>query len=369
MSSVKTLQLVKFASKGQDSFYDTIKKRVNEYFETNNISKHSGRKMHIKTVVMIAMYFVPYALIATGLAAVHPVVFYALWIVMGFGISGIGMSVMHDSNHGAYSENDRLNSFLGNLLNLIGGYARNWKIQHNILHHTYTNLDGLDEDIDAGILLRMSPHAKRLGIHRYQHIYAWPLYCLMNLFWVTWKDYKAIIKYDKNGLLGKQKVSFRQAIAELTGLKLFYFGYMIVVPILFSGMAWYHVVLGFVFMHMIAGFVLACVFQLAHVMEESEYPLPAEGQKMENSWAIHQLLNTVDFAPRSTVLSWFVGGLNFQIEHHLFPQVCHIHYPVIAKIVKQAAQEYGLPYHVQPNFAVALVQHGQMLKKLGQPAA
>lgn len=361
------MQIVKFASKGgQDSFYDTVKAKVNEYFSHADIPKHGNITMYVKTVVMLSMYFVPYFLIVTGVAAAHMWLFYGLWMLMGVGVAGIGTSVMHDSNHDSYSTNPFVNNMLGGVLNLLGGYSRNWKIQHNILHHTYTNLDGLDEDLEAGILLRMSPHKKRYSIHRYQHIYAWLLYGIMNIYWVTAKDYKNIIGYHKNGMLKKQKITLRRALTELSLYKVLYFTYVLVLPILFADVAWYHVVWGFVIMHLIGGLMLACIFQLAHVMETSEFPMPTDENKMMNSWAIHQLLNTANFSPKSRIMSWFIGGLNYQIEHHLFPHICHVHYPKLSVIVKQTAQEYNLPYNVQPNFVKALIEHGTMLKRLGR---
>jgi len=358
-------QIVKFAPKGNDSFYDVVKFKVNNYFVTNNISPYSNSKMYVKTAVMLSLYFVPYLVIVTGLGAANLWLFYALWLLMGLGIVGIGTSVMHDSNHGAYTENRAVNNFLGSVLNILGGYALNWKIQHNILHHTYTNIEGLDEDIEAGLAIRMTPEKPLFRFHRFQHIYAWFLYSLMNLFWITAKDYKMLFKYSKNGLLIKQKTTLRKALIELSLLKVVYIVYMIVLPIMFAHVAWYHVVLGIIAMHMVAGLSLACVFQPAHVVETSDYSPPSEERKMENNWAVHQILNTADFAPNNKLVCWFIGGLNFQIEHHLFPHICHVHYPQIAKIVEGVAADFDIPYNVMPTFRSALVAHGKMLKKLG----
>jgi len=358
--------LVKFASKGTDSFYDTIKHRVEDYFKSNDISKRANLSMKLKTAFMLALYAVPYLAIISGYTSSPLWLFYTMWLLMGFGIVGIGTSVMHDSNHGSYSDNKQLNNVLGGVLNILGGYARTWKIQHNILHHTYTNLDGLDEDIEAGKLLRMSPNAPYYKFHRFQYLYAWLLYAIMNLFWVTVKDFRQIIRYDKEGLLQKERISRRGAITELALFKVFYVAYILVLPICISGVSWYHVLGGFVLMQMIAGFGLACIFQPAHVISSSTFPTPSETGKMEDSWAIHQLLNTTNFSPKSRITSWFIGGLNYQIEHHLFPHICHIHYPKISLIVAEAAREHALPYNVQPTFAHALLQHAKMLKSLGR---
>jgi linoleoyl-CoA desaturase len=284
---------------------------------------------------------------------------------MGLGIVGIGTSVMHDSNHSAYSRNKIVNRIMGGIIDFMGAYSVNWRIQHNILHHTYTNLSGLDDDIDAGNLLRMSPHQQRLPLHRWQHLYCWGLYSMMNVYWVLVKDYVQIFKFEKEGLLRKEKKTLTQAFWEITAMRIVYFGYTIVLPILFSGVAWYHCVIGFVFIQVIAGISLACIFQPAHVMETSDFAVPDDQSKLENSWAVHQVLNTADFAPRNRFLTWFIGGLNRQIEHHLFPHICHIHYPALSRIVKQTVQEFGLPYNVYPTFGDALRAHYKMLKMLG----
>jgi linoleoyl-CoA desaturase len=358
---------VKFAPKGTPSFYDSVKAEVAAYFESRNISELGNRKMYIKTVVMLSLYFVPLALMISGVASsLGLVFFYLMWMLMGIGIVGIGVSVMHDSNHGAYSNNKTLNTMLGNVLNVIGGFSLNWKIQHNILHHTYTNLAGLDEDIEAGGLLRMSPDKPHSAIHRFQHIYALGLYAIMNLYWVTAKDYLMLIRYNKHDLLKKQKTTFAKAMMQLSLLKVFYFSLMLVLPVFTTGLPFAYILYGFLGMHIIAGLALALIFQPAHVMETSEFPVMTPGRKMENSWAVHQILNTANFCPNSTITSWFIGGLNYQIEHHLFPHICHVHYPELSKIVARVAAQYSLPYQVQPTFLKAIVEHLKMLRKLGQ---
>ncbi len=357
---------MKFAPKGEKSFYDTVKQRVDEYFREQGIHENANTAMKVKTAAMLSLYFVPLIVVLTGLASASLWLFYPMWLLMGVGVVGIGTCVMHDSNHGSYSSNNLTNSLLGSLLNFIGGYSRNWRIQHNILHHTYTNVDGLDEDIMGTTLIRMCPHRPHWKIHRFQHIYAWFLYSLMNLFWVMAKDYRVLFRYEREGLLKKEKITLKNALIELSFFKLFYFAYILVLPMFFSGMPWYHVVGGFVAMHMVAGLSLACIFQPAHVMESSEFPLPSVDMRIENNWAVHQLLNTTNFAPGSKLTAWFIGGLNYQIEHHLFPHVCHIHYPAISPIVESVARQYGLAYNVQPTVARAIIEHGRMLKILGR---
>lgn len=363
------LEIVRFAPrKGTENFFDDLKKNIDTYFKEKNIEPRGNARMVWKTVAMAAIYFVPYVAMTFGIGTLHPVLFYLSWFVMGIGMVGLGTSVMHDGNHGSYTNNKRVNGLLGGVIHVLGGYDVNWRIQHNILHHTYTNIEGLDEDIDTGGLLRFSPHSAYHKMHRFQHIYAWFLYGLLTLNWATLKDYQAVIKYDKIDLLRKEKLTLKQALLQISMYKVIYYAMLIVLPILFSEMTWWAVVIGFVLMHFTAGIALSAIFQLAHVMGEAEFPKPNDDRKMENNWAVHQLLNTINFAPTNKPLSWFIGGLNYQIEHHLFPHICHVHYPKLSVIVSKTAQMHGLPYQVQPTFRSALVEHGRMLKELGRQA-
>ena len=364
------LNIVRFAPRGKDSFYETVIDRVNDYFEKNNISPYANTQMWVKTTVMLLLYFVPYMLMVVGLGAGHPWLFFLFWLVMGIGMIGIGTSVMHDANHGTYSPNEKVNKFMGHILEVIGGYAVTWKIQHNVLHHTYTNVAGLDEDIDGIKYLRFSPRQPRRWFHRYQYLYAWFFYMIMTLFWMTAKDYLQVVRYKQHDLLIKQKVSLKQAVFRITMFKLFYYAYIIVLPILFSGMPWHYVIGGFLLMHFIAGLILSCIFQPSHIVETSGFALPVMNEEnkmqMENSWAVHEVANTTDFAPKNKFLTWFIGGLNFQIEHHLFSGICHVHYPKLSAIVRSATKDFHIPYHVEPTFFKALAGHVRMLKKLGR---
>lgn len=366
----KKMEFVSFRTrKDVTSFHETVKARVNAYFKQNKISPYANSNMWVKTMVMLLIYFVPYCFMVTGTTAGNLWLFYTCWLCMGLGMIGIGTSVMHDAQHGTYSPNKKVNKSIGAILEIIGGYAVTWKIQHNILHHTFTNIAGLDEDIDSIKLLRFSPRQPRYWYHKYQYIYVWFFYMMMTLFWMTAKDYLQVVRYKQHDLLVTQHVSIRQALFRLTLYKLFYYGYILALPILFAGVAWYHVVFGFLAMHFLAGFCLSCIFQPAHIMETSGFaePLIVENERlMEDSWAVHEIANTTNFAPNNKLLSWFIGGLNFQIEHHLFTNICHIHYPKIVPIVKSTTSEFRIPYHEQPTFRKALKKHVNMLKELGR---
>jgi linoleoyl-CoA desaturase len=353
-----------FAATSRD-FVTTLNRRVNGYFKTHGRSRHANLEMVVKTITMFGIYFVPYFLIVTGLVA-GTAWQLLLVIIMGLGLAGIGLSVMHDANHGAYSTKQWINTAIGYSLNLIGANAFNWKIQHNVLHHSYTNVHEEDEDISPRGVLRLSPHSAWKYMHQFQHIYAWFLYGLMTLVWMLVKDFVRIVRYHKNGMAKKSQANIKTEWVILLGTKLFYLGYIFFVPLLLTDLLWWQIVIGIFIMQYLAGFILAIIFQPAHVIEGTEYPLPDENRMLENNWAVHQLLTTTNFATGSAWFSWYVGGLNFQIEHHLFPNICHVHYRKIAGIVSETAHEFGLPYHCKKTFWDAVASHAKLLKQLGK---
>jgi linoleoyl-CoA desaturase len=356
---------VQFPRPSAGDFYNTARKRVHQYFKEKGISKHANANMVLKTIAMLSMYFVPYLLMVTGVFSSIWMVF-ACWIVMGLGMAGIGLSIMHDANHGAYSKNRTINTIIGQVIWFVGGSSVNWKIQHNVLHHSFTNVDHMDEDLETIPILRFTPHRKLMKIHRFQYIYAYFFYGLMTLMWATMKDFNQLNRYKKKDLIKTQKKSYNRLLAELIFVKSIYYVLFLVIPLVVLPFAWWQILLGFVMMHWIAGFILAIIFQPAHVMPDTDFPLPDDQGNMENKWAIHQLLTTVNFAPKSRLFSWYVGGLNYQVEHHLFPNICHIHYKRISEIVKKTAEEFNLPYYSKPTFLDALRAHTLFLKQLGR---
>jgi linoleoyl-CoA desaturase len=351
-------------TQGHEDFYKVLRKRVNAYFKDNNISRHANANMVVKSIFMISLYLVPFILILTYFESTGMVLL--MWILMGFGMSGIGLSVMHDANHNAYSKNQLVNTLMGKLLLPIGGSPTNWRIQHNVLHHTYTNVTGMDEDIDTGILMRFSPNQKRRKAHSFQHIYAWFLYGFMTIMWFSTKDFAQLERYKKKDLLKTQNVSYRFMLISIIVTKLCYLGVFLGLPLIFSSLPWYGVLGGYFLMHFIAGVILATIFQPAHVVPTSNFPMPNDTGNIETDWAVSQLMNTANFAPKSTWFSWYVGGLNFQVEHHLFPNICHVHYKKISHIVRETAFEYNLPYYSYTTFADALYEHGKQLYSLGR---
>ena len=354
---------VKFNTQIQPDFFKVLRDRVNNYFDENQITRFANAKMKFKTVFMLSLYFIPWILMLTGLIQTVPMV-YLMWVLMGLGMSGIGLSIMHDANHGAYSKKKWVNKSLGFMLNFLGGYHLNWRIQHNVLHHSYTNIDGFDEDIQTK-LMRFSPLQKRKSMHRFQAFYAPFFYSLMSIYWLISKDFEQLARYNKKKLLSTQDITLKKAIVEVIINKLWYIGLFIVLPLILIPVAWFHILIGFMIMHFITGLALALIFQPAHVVEDSSFFAPDEDMRIDNNWAIHQMQTTSNYAHGSKLFSWFIGGLNYQIEHHLFPNVCHIHYHKISKIVKETAAEYGVAYRQHKTFFGALRSHFVLLNQLG----
>lgn len=361
--AMQTKGSIKFIDKHKTGFYAELKKRVDTYFDQNNQTKHATKGMMVKTIVMLAAYFAPFIYLLTAQPSWPLTIL--LWSIMGVSMAGIGMSVMHDANHGAYSNNKWVNTLVGSSLNLFGGSVLNWKLQHNILHHTYTNITHMDDDISDRLVLKFSPHTALKKYHRFQWIYAFLFYGLLTLYWAVAKDFVQFAQFSRNGVNPHTPAENRLILVKIVLLKLGYFLGMIALPI-WVGIAPIQVVVGFLTMHFFAGLILTTIFQLAHTLEHTTHPMPNEHGVIENDWAIHQLETTVNFAPNNKWLSWYVGGLNYQIEHHLFQKISHVHYPAIAPIVKQTAAEYGVPYHVNQTFGKALQSHIAYLKQLGK---
>jgi linoleoyl-CoA desaturase len=238
-----------------------------------------------------------------------------------------------------------------------------WQLTHNVIHHTYTNIHGVDEDLSVSPLLRLSPEAPWRPLHRYQHLYACAAYSLSTLFWVFVKDFKYFLQRDLGPLRGRKHSSGE--IAWLMGSKAIYLGYALVIPLLVIDQPWWQVIAGFVLVHLIAGVILGVVFQLAHVVEGTEHPVPDTDGEMEHAWTIHEMLTTSNFANGNRLVSWYIGGLNHQIEHHLFPRICSVHYPALSGVVRTVAQRHGVPYNEHRTLLRAVSSHHRMLKLLG----
>lgn len=316
---------------------------------------------------MFSVFLLPYFLMVFGVIE-NPWIMFFMTIVMGVGMAGIGLAIMHDANHGAFSRFNWVNKIMSYSMEILGGYNLNWRIQHNVLHHSFTNVHDMDEDIAPVGVLRFSPNEPRKKVHRFQVFYAWFFYGLMTLSWMTNKDFMQLYKYHKNGLLKSQNTTFAKALTVLIISKAIYYTYILVIPMLVMDISWWQVLIGFGVMHFVCGSILAFVFQVAHVMPETEF-MTKDSYAVKNddiSWAKHQMMTTANFENWNPLLTWYVGGLNYQIEHHLFPDISHVHYPKISKIVRKTAKEYGIPYNYHRTFGGAIFQHLRLLNALGR---
>ena len=364
---MQATQRLRFSRKDSKEFFKTLNKRVNHYFKENKIEKTGNWKLYLKTFVMFSLLIAPYVLVLT--LSISLWIKLLLCIVMGVGMAGVGMNVMHDGNHGSFSKYPWVNKFMGSSIYFLAGNVFNWKIQHNLLHHTYTNIHGHDEDLEAGRVLRFSKHSEWSPHHRFQHFYSVLLYGLLTLNWAVFADFQQMKRYTKRKL---SYLNSKRPSLQWTGLflsKIMYFSIWIALPIFIIDAPWWTVLIGFVVMHYTAGLILSLVFQLAHVIEDAEMPRPDNSGTMKNTWAIHQLLTTVNFSTKNRIVNWFTGGLNHQIEHHIFPHISHVHYTKIGSIVKKTAREFNLPYNEYKTTRSALLSHFRFLRQMGvQPS-
>jgi linoleoyl-CoA desaturase len=343
------------------SFHSELKKRISQYFQEVGKATTGNYSLFIKAIILVLGFIFVY---------VHLVFFTpsAPWAIMESVLLGgltaaIGFNVMHDGAHGSFSRYAWLNNLAALSVNFLGANNFMWKTKHNVIHHAYTNIDGIDDDLDAKPFLRLCETQKHYKMHRYQHLYFWATYSLLYLWWVFVTDYK---KYF-TGKVGALPIKKMKTIDHISfwSFKVVHLGLFIFLPIYTVGFtSW---LLGFLVLSLVAGFVLSIVFQLAHTVEHTHFPVANEATgKMEDEWAIHQIKTTANFATRNKVVSWLIGGLNFQVEHHLFPKISHIHYPAISKIIRKACEEYGIRYIEYRRMHRAVASHVAYLRHLGR---
>ena len=358
------LPKLKFAA--GDKFLKELRVRVDAYFERTGKRRRDCPAMYAKTAVMLAWFFGCYALLLFG-----PHVWYVvlpLAILQGAAVSAIGFNIQHDGGHKAYSDRPWVNRLMAKSLDLMGASSYVWDFKHNSFHHTYTNISDHDDDIDVGILGRMSPNQPRLPFHRFQAYYMWFLYGLLAVKWQLFDDFYNVAV----GKLGHHRLprpKGRQLVEFIAG-KAVFLSMVFVVPMLLLHTVW-PVVGIYLIASFVSGVTMSVVFQLAHVVEEADFPVPtATGPgavTMGVPWAEHQVQTTVDFARGNWLLCYFLGGLNFQVEHHLFHKICHVHYPALSKLVEQACEEFGIQYNAHRSFWAAVGSHARHLADMGRP--
>ena len=347
-----------------NEFQAELRRRVDGFFQQPGRRRRDVPQMYVKTFILLAAF--------VGLYSLLVFVAQAWWqalpvaVLLGLVTAGIGFNVQHDGGHQAYSEHPWVNKLMAFWLDLIGGSSYLWHYKHGVFHHTYVNITHEDTDIDLGMLARLTPHQKRYWFHRWQHLYIWPLYGLFVIKWHLFDDFRHVI----TGRLHEHRVPRPNGwdlVAFIAGKIIFLtlaFGIPLMLHRLWGVFLFYGVVAA------VLGSVLSVVFQLAHAVEDAEFPMPQEDTRtMEHAWAIHQVETTVDFARRSRVAAWLLGGLNFQIEHHLLPRICHVNFPALAPIVKETCREFGVKYNEHPSFRAGVASHFRWLRQMGRESA
>ena len=351
---------VKFA--GGDAFLSVLRGRVDEFFSSTGRQRRDCARMYLKTASIIAWLVVSYVLLVAWATTWWQALLLA--ISLGLAMAGVGFNIQHDGGHAAYSKRKWINNLMAMALDLLGGSSYIWKRTHNLVHHSFTNITGHDGDIEMGGMGRLSPHQRRFGFHRLQHVYLWVLYGFVTFKWQFFDDVRGVVK----GQVGKTRFARPRGwqLAVFVCGKLLFVSLAFVIPMLLH--PWYAALLLFFVASFVQGLVLSVVFQLAHCVEEADFPMPQDGTgRMESAWAVHQVETTVDFARRSRLVTWYTGGLNYQIEHHLFPQICHVNYPAISELMEGTCRDFGVRYSAHETLWGAVAAHYRWLRRMGKP--
>lgn len=345
-----------------NGFQEELRRRVDEYFRSSGRRQRDCPQMYLKTAIIVTCFAAAYVLLVFAAQTWWQAL--PLAVLLGLATAGIGFNIQHDGGHHAYSDYPWVNKLMSMTLDLIGGSSYFWHWKHDIFHHTFVNVTRHDTDIDIGVVGRMSPHQKHYTFHRWQQWYFWPLYGIMAIKWHLYDDFRDIVK----GRIGEHRVPRPQGwelVIFLAG-KAFFFPLAFGIPLLFHPL--WVVLVYYAVAAIVLGVVLSVVFQVAHCVAEAEFPLPQpDTGRMENAWAIHQVETSVDFARRSRLAAWLLGGLNYQIEHHQFPRICHVNYPALSKVVEATCREYGVRYSEYDTFRAGLVSHFRWLRQMGMP--
>src|SRR5574341_242633 len=344
------------------AFHQEVKARVAEYFARTGARPRDLPRMYLKTAAILAWFAVSYYLLVFAAATWWQAA--GAGLSLGLAVAAVGFNIQHDGAHGGYTDSKLVGRMMAFALDIMGGSSYFWRWKHNVLHHTYPNITGADDDIDVGPLARLAPQQPRFGFHRFQHLYMWPLYGFVTSKWQIVDDFKEFIR----GKVGTRRVPRPKGLELIlfAAGKLVFFSLAFAIPLLVH--PWWTVLLGYAAISFVTGVLLGVVFQMAHCVAEADFPAPApDTLRMAAEWAVHQVHTTVDFARKSRLLTVYLGGLNYQIEHHLFPHICHLHYPKIAPIVEEVCRRFGVRYQAHPHLWAALASHYRWLRVMGRP--
>jgi linoleoyl-CoA desaturase len=340
------------------TFPKVLRRRLETFFADADLSPKADPMMWGKIAVGMAVLAGSWI----ALYSLHPAAwaFMALYVLGGLAQTFLLLNIAHDSNHNAISSRPEINKSLNYVFDLCGISSYMWRILHHRGHHSCINLHGEDDAIEGRGLFRFTPHDPRKPLHRFQHIYALFLYAMFSLEYVFVRDFQSFF-FPGHAYLTRTKHPVREYVVLFAG-KAFYLTYMLVLPIMVMKESPLLVLAAFFIVHLIVGLSVVLVFQTTHVIEDTYFPL--HRSEFENG-VYHVFATTADYATENPVVGWLVGGLNHHVVHHLCPYVCHTHYAPLTRIVKQTAEEFGVPYRQHATMTKAIWHHLQLLKQLG----
>lgn len=339
-------------------FATVLRHRLDGYFRDNQISRKGESRMAVKLAGGFGFAFLTY--LSLYLFPMNDWQFFLLYLIHGMAQLFIFLNIAHDGNHYAISSNRTVSELLSYSFDLFGISSYIWRILHNTGHHQNINVCGEDEDVVARGYLRFTPSVKRRWIHRYQHIYAWFLYGLSTFDYVIVKDWDYFFFTSYRRVKG-MKHPVKEYV-KLFGFKFFYYTYMLLLPVLILHRHPLLVFAAFFTAHFVIGLVAQFIFQTTHAIEASYFPASRDDVR---NYVLHILATTADYATGPSAGDWFLGGLNHHVAHHLCPGVCHTHYPRLTRIVKETADEYGIPYRANATIWQAIGRHYSLLKFMG----
>lgn len=355
------MEKIKFLDEPENGFYRTLQKRVEAYFVDNKISRYGNWKSALKFILFTGVLFTSYFLMLFS-EGKPMILFFLYWLIMGAFVTFSAASVIHDAAHNTVSPHKWVNELLLRYLNLVGADGYIYRYKHNVAHHAYTNIPGVDIDLEQSNVARVTPFSKKLKRHQYQDWYLKILYPVyFTIFWLLFRDFK-YYNMEYVGLVKSNHNPFHKVL--LVFMKLVYFTIFLVIPILVLPVPFWWVLIGFLILHLGSGVVAMFALLSNHVVEDSLFVIPDENGLINCSWGEHQLRTTDDYSPDSAIISYFFSGLNHHVAHHLFPNYCnHIHLPALTKIVRETAEEFGLKYRYR-SIHGGLMSHFKLLKNL-----
>ena len=322
------------------------------------------RRLHRKAAFIAVMAVSSYgALVFAPVGLVLRVAFMLLLVVS---LVATATSVMHDGNHGAFSTSTRVNRIAGWSSDLLGGSSYLWRFKHNRLHHGNTNVVGYDLDIDQVPFARLAPQQPWRRWHRWQHLYMWVLYGFLTIRWLLIADFATLIR-GRQGTHPLPKQPRRRDVALIVFGKMLHVAWALVLPMFFH--PWWGVLGFYLVASWLVGFLLANFFQLAHCVERAEF-FTADAPRRGADFDLHQLRTTVDIRCRIPIVAgfvhWWMGGLDYQVEHHLAPKLPHTIYPLVAPRLEAACAERGVTYRTHPSVIEAVRSHARWLRTMGR---